>query len=189
MRIFYLDLDSMRPDHFGCYGYHRNTTPNLDAIARQGVRFTHAYCNSSPCVPARASFLSGRFGVHHGAVRTPDQLFIRTYHPGLYPFDDLMLFDLRQDPHQTTNLAGERAELVAPLDHLLNEWLQAQLGHHGAMPDPMAQVIRTGPWKYVALDTWINRLRQKGCEEAAETIIRRLALDNNLATRGGHVLL
>jgi choline-sulfatase len=71
----------MRPDHFGCYGYHRNTTPNLDAIARQGVRFTHAYCNSSPCVPARASFLSGRFGVHHGAL-THWLLSARRAHPG-----------------------------------------------------------------------------------------------------------
>ena len=38
MRILYFDLDSMRPDHFGCYGYHRDTTPNMDRIAREGVR-------------------------------------------------------------------------------------------------------------------------------------------------------
>ena len=68
MRIIYLDIGSMRPDHFGCYGYHRNTTPNLDRIARAGVRFTGAYCNSSPCVPSRVSFLSGRFGINHGAL-------------------------------------------------------------------------------------------------------------------------
>jgi hypothetical protein len=51
MRVLYLDIDSMRPDHFGCYGYRRNTTPNLDAVAQQGVRFRHAYCNSSRACP------------------------------------------------------------------------------------------------------------------------------------------
>ncbi|GAA4843338.1 sulfatase [Paenibacillus vulneris] len=68
MRIIYLDIDSLRPDHMGCYGYHRNTTPNIDKIASEGVRFNSCYCASSPCVPSRGSFISGRFGIHHGAL-------------------------------------------------------------------------------------------------------------------------
>ncbi|WP_248926054.1 sulfatase [Paenibacillus hamazuiensis] len=68
MRIIYIDIDSLRPDHMGCYGYHRNTTPNIDQIAAEGARFNDCYCASSPCVPSRASFMSGRFGVNHGAL-------------------------------------------------------------------------------------------------------------------------
>ncbi|MBV6716367.1 sulfatase family protein [Paenibacillus chitinolyticus] len=68
MRIIYLDIDSLRLDHMGCYGYNRKTTPNIDAIAAQGARFNHCYCASSPCVPSRASFISGRFGINHGAL-------------------------------------------------------------------------------------------------------------------------
>lgn len=68
MRVIYIDIDSMRPKHFGIHGYHRNTTPNMDKIAKQGVRFNRAYCASSPCVPSRASFASGRFGIHSGVV-------------------------------------------------------------------------------------------------------------------------
>lgn len=68
MRIIYLDIDSLRPDHMGCYGYSRNTTPNLDRIAEGGARFNDCYCASSPCVPSRASFMSGRFAVNHGAL-------------------------------------------------------------------------------------------------------------------------
>ncbi|MGM0829607.1 MAG: sulfatase-like hydrolase/transferase [Bacillota bacterium] len=37
MKIIYIDIDSMRPKHFGTYGYHRNTTPNMDKIAEQGA--------------------------------------------------------------------------------------------------------------------------------------------------------
>lgn len=68
MRIIYIDIDSMRPKHFGIYGYHRDTTPNMDKIAEQGVRFSRAYCASSPCVPSRASFASGLFGIHSGVM-------------------------------------------------------------------------------------------------------------------------
>lgn len=68
MRIIYLDIDSLRPDHMGCYGYHRNTTPNIDKIAAEGARFNQCYTASSPCVPSRASFMSGRFGINHGAL-------------------------------------------------------------------------------------------------------------------------
>ncbi|KIL40396.1 arylsulfatase [Gordoniibacillus kamchatkensis] len=68
MRIIYFDIDSLRPDHMSCYGYERKTTPNIDRIAAEGVRFESCYTASSPCVPSRASFMSGRFGVNHGAL-------------------------------------------------------------------------------------------------------------------------
>lgn len=68
MRILFLDLDTLRPDHLGCYGYHRNTSPNIDAIARQGVMFTNYYCSDAPCLPSRAALFTGRFGIHTGVV-------------------------------------------------------------------------------------------------------------------------
>ena len=33
VRIFYIDIDSLRPDHLGCYGYGRETSPAIDRIA------------------------------------------------------------------------------------------------------------------------------------------------------------
>jgi arylsulfatase A-like enzyme len=68
MRILYLDLDTLRPDHLGCYGYHRPTSPNLDWIASQGVRFDNYYCSDAPCLPSRAALISGRFGIHNGVI-------------------------------------------------------------------------------------------------------------------------
>ena len=35
MRILYVDIDTLRPDHLGCYGYGRNTSPNIDRVARE----------------------------------------------------------------------------------------------------------------------------------------------------------
>ena len=68
MKILFVDIDTMRPDHLGCYGYARNTSPNIDAVAAEGVRFNEYYCSDSPCLPSRASLISGRFGLRTGTV-------------------------------------------------------------------------------------------------------------------------
>lgn len=68
MRVLFLDLDTLRPDHLGCYGYGRNTSPNIDSIAEKGVRFNNYYCSDAPCLPSRSSLMSGKFGIHTGVV-------------------------------------------------------------------------------------------------------------------------
>lgn len=68
MRILYIDIDTLRPDHLGCYGYHRNTSPNLDRIAAQGVRFENCYASDAPCLPSRSALMSGTFGIHNGVI-------------------------------------------------------------------------------------------------------------------------
>ncbi len=68
MRILHIDIDTMRADHLGCYGYHRDTTPNIDRIAAAGIRYEHCYVSDAPCLPSRAALFMGRFGIHTGVV-------------------------------------------------------------------------------------------------------------------------
>ncbi len=68
MRVLYLDIDSLRPDHLGCYGYCRDTSPNIDRVAAGAVRFTNCYTPDAPCLPSRTAMFSGRFGIHTGVV-------------------------------------------------------------------------------------------------------------------------
>lgn len=68
MRVLFVDIDTLRPDHMGAYGYHRNTTPNMDRVAAEGMRFDRVYCSDAPCLPSRAALISGQFGIHNGAV-------------------------------------------------------------------------------------------------------------------------
>jgi choline-sulfatase len=68
MRILYIDIDSLRVDHLGCYGYHRPTSPNIDLVAAEGVRFDNLYISDAPCGPSRTALFSGRFGIHNGVI-------------------------------------------------------------------------------------------------------------------------
>jgi arylsulfatase A-like enzyme len=68
MRILYIDIDSLRPDHLGCYGYHRDTSPNIDALAQEGTRFTNVYATDVPCAPSRTAMWTGQFGFRNGLV-------------------------------------------------------------------------------------------------------------------------
>ena len=110
------------------------------------------------------------------AVRTHDWQLTRTYHPGTFLHEQVMLHDMRNDRYQTKNVAAERPEVVAELDHLLGQWLNDQLGRPGAGVDPMQLVVETGPWKYVTLDSWLARLEEWGRPEMAGAIRTRLGL-------------
>jgi len=68
MRLVYIDIDTLRADHLGCYGYHRNTSPNIDQIATQGVRFDNCFNSDAPCLPSRAGMWMGRHGIHTGVI-------------------------------------------------------------------------------------------------------------------------
>lgn len=68
MRLLYIDVDCLRPDHLGCYGYHRDTSPNIDGVARAGLRLDSVYVSDAPCLPSRTALFSGRFGFHTGVV-------------------------------------------------------------------------------------------------------------------------
>ncbi len=68
MRIIYVDVDTLRADHTGPYGYARPTTPNLDRLAERSVVFEHYYASDSPCLPSRTALTSGQFGITNGVI-------------------------------------------------------------------------------------------------------------------------
>lgn len=59
--IVYFVADQMRADSMAHLGNPAAITPNLDALAQEGVSFRNAYCQNPICVPSRISFLSGLY--------------------------------------------------------------------------------------------------------------------------------
>jgi len=47
INVILITIDALRPDHLGCYGYNRNTSPNIDKLAKEGVLFTQAISQAS----------------------------------------------------------------------------------------------------------------------------------------------
>lgn len=56
--ILFLAIDDLRPE-LGCYGSEIAVTPNLDALAGDGLLFDNAYCQQAICSPSRASLMTG----------------------------------------------------------------------------------------------------------------------------------
>lgn len=68
MNILWILEDALRPDHMGCYGYPKNTTPACDRLAREGARFESVIAVASHTLPPIVSMLMGQTAATHGVV-------------------------------------------------------------------------------------------------------------------------
>ncbi len=67
-KILFVTTDQQRYDALGCNGGHVAKTPVIDALARQGIRYTRGHANSVVCQPARSSMLTGQYTRTHGVT-------------------------------------------------------------------------------------------------------------------------
>ena len=72
--IFLISIDTLRADHLGCYGYKRNTTPNIDSFAKDAVIFKNSIAQAPYTLASHASMLTSLIPSHHGAVRLDTEL-------------------------------------------------------------------------------------------------------------------
>ena len=57
--IIFIMADDLGYSDLGCYGQKKIKTPNIDILAKEGIRFTQAYAGSSVCAPSRCSLMTG----------------------------------------------------------------------------------------------------------------------------------
>jgi arylsulfatase A-like enzyme len=65
--VLLISIDTLRADHVGCYGYPRNTTPNIDAFRRDAVLFEQAIAHAPSTLPSHVSIFTSLLPTHHGA--------------------------------------------------------------------------------------------------------------------------
>ncbi len=64
--IVIITIDTLRADHLGCFGYERNTTPNIDSISAEGFLFSQAYTSRSLTGPSLTSLMTSLYPITHG---------------------------------------------------------------------------------------------------------------------------
>ncbi len=72
--ILFIVLDTQRADRLGCYGYDRDTSPNLDRFAAGGTVFEHAVSPAQWTIPSHASMFTGLYPTTHGVTQSSQRL-------------------------------------------------------------------------------------------------------------------
>lgn len=72
--VIMIVMGTFRADHMGCYGYQKNTTPNLDKFAKECLFFRNAYSQSHWTLPSHCSILTSRYPSVHGVMERGSKL-------------------------------------------------------------------------------------------------------------------
>jgi arylsulfatase A-like enzyme len=65
--VVLVSIDTLRPDHLGCYGYAAPTSPHIDTFRKEAVLFREAIAHAPSTLPSHASILTSLIPHHHGA--------------------------------------------------------------------------------------------------------------------------
>lgn len=72
--IIIIDIDTLGAKHLGTYGYLRDTSPNIDAFAKQAIRFEWAFSQAPNTPPSQTSILTGLYPSTHGMIADDDRV-------------------------------------------------------------------------------------------------------------------
>jgi arylsulfatase A-like enzyme len=112
--IILILADDLGWTDLGCYGSTFYETPNLDSLAKQGMRFTDAYAAGNVCSPTRASILTGKYPARlrltdwlKGRPNRPDQKLNRPNFQMFLPLEEVTLAEALKDAGYQTAFIGK----------------------------------------------------------------------------------
>ena len=139
--IVLIVLDTHRADRLGCYGYGRNTSPNLDAFAAKSTLFEKAISPAQWTIPSHASMFSGVYPAIHRAIQASD---------ALDPQFRTLAEYLQSDGYQTVGFCNN--PLVGVLNNGFRRGFQQFFNYGGTIPstpvhngrNPQSLITKTG---------------------------------------------
>jgi arylsulfatase A len=115
--IIFILADDLGIGNVGCYGADQFKTPHIDALARSGIRYTHAY-TVPLCGPSRAAILTGRYAFRTGAVNQDRTGLMK-------PSDETMMPRVLKAAGYTTASIGKWGQLpLGPADFGFDDYLK-----------------------------------------------------------------
>ena len=115
--IIFILADDYGAGEVGCYGADNYKTPNIDALAKSGIRYTHAY-TVPLCGPSRAAILTGRYAFRTGAVNQ-DQTGLFT------PAKEIMMPKILKQAGYVSSMIGKWGQLpLGPAEFGFDDYLK-----------------------------------------------------------------
>jgi arylsulfatase A-like enzyme len=159
--VLFVMCDQLRWDHMGCAGHPYLRTPNIDALAARGMRFSQAYVQSGICGPSRMSFYTGRYVASHGATHNRVPLSVGEVTLGWHLREARRTLSLAGKTHMLPDAHGmKRLQLDGQHDlaALLKEgWFtlaDRHDGHHAEPDSAYAHWLRQKG--YAGADPWTD---------------------------------
>jgi len=117
--IIFILADDLGTGNVSCYGADHFKTPNVDALAKSGLRFEHCYA-SPLCGPSRALLLTGRYAYHTGMTSNDSG-------PLMKPANETMIPTVLKKAGYVTGMCGKWSQLpLQPADWGFDEYLRFQ---------------------------------------------------------------
>ena len=119
--IVYIFADDLGYGDLSCYGAKDINTPNIDQIAKQGIKFTEFYSASSVCSPSRAALLTGRYPQRMGI----NTVFFSESFTGI-PDKEITIPEILKEKGYATGIVGKwhlgHHSKYLPLQHGFDEY-------------------------------------------------------------------
>jgi len=112
--IVVIVIDTLRADHVHAYGYARETTPNIDQLASQGVLFENAISPTPWSLPSHVSLLTGRYQFEHGIADIPAMSVVGLRRPAMNGFTTIGEV-LEKHGYRTAAFSANRVNFTANL--------------------------------------------------------------------------
>ena len=147
--------DDVSWNDYGCYGNASARTPNIDALASNGLRYTNAFLTASSCSPSRASIITGRYPHNNGKAAElhlpiarhlpwlPELLREKGYYTALVGKNHMSKG--KPDPGDEKATAGN-SKLVKPFDLIDKGQLKDNHGAHGKWVDALCSRPKNKPF-------------------------------------------
>ncbi|RWS22912.1 steryl-sulfatase-like isoform X1, partial [Leptotrombidium deliense] len=142
----------------GAFGNTTLSTPNIDKLAENGVKFTHHLAAASLCTPSRAALLTGRYPIRYGmASERVNRVFLFTAMRGGLPHSEITFTKLLQQSNYSTALIGKwhlGGPNNDPLNHGFDYFYGLPLTNLKDFGDDNSSVVLSNfPYFYYCLST------------------------------------